>query len=57
MQSLSAKDFDAASEFIINLQTISRKQLNAQRAMEYDLIQQLLDDELLFIKQVPYVLY
>jgi hypothetical protein len=57
MQSLSAKDFDTACEFITNLQLVSRRQLAVREVFEFNLIQQFLDEEALFIKQIPRVFF
>jgi len=52
MNTLLTKNIDRASEFIITLQAIIRK-LTLSKGYEPGLLQQFLDDESLYIKQVP----
>ena len=55
MRSSHIKNLDSASEYITNLQSLLQKPRVLQKDFEMDLFQQYLDEESLYIKQIPHV--
>ena len=55
MQNTHLKKLDSASEFITTLQSLIQNPLAMRKELELGLLQQYLDDESLYIKQIPRV--
>ena len=55
MNNLLTKNIDAASEYIMVLQSILRSLSSQTKFFELGLFQQFLDQESLYIKQIPRV--
>ena len=51
------KKIDCASEYIITLQSLIRKLASIHKGLEMGVLQQYLDEETLYIKQIPRVSY
>ena len=55
MHSTPLKKIDSASEFIMTLQSLTQRPATSQKELELGLVQQYLDEESLYIKQIPRV--